>query len=80
MALRGFARSKPARLVLAVPVAPATSLAQLAAECDEIVCLASPEPFRSVGAHCADFSQTSDEEVKRLLEQARRRQPAHAAG
>jgi len=71
-ALRGVARLHPARLVLAVPVAPADSLAELARECDEIVCLSTPEPFYAVGAHYRDFTQTEDDEVIRLLEQARR--------
>jgi putative phosphoribosyl transferase len=70
-ALRGLARSSPARLVLAVPVAPTDSLAELKPECDEIVCLATPEPFYAVGQHYRDFTQTEDDEVVRLLEEAR---------
>jgi len=50
-ALRGLARNRPAPLVLAVPVAPADSLEGLSAECDEVVCLATPEPFCAVGPH-----------------------------
>jgi putative phosphoribosyl transferase len=60
-------------------VAPQDTLAGLASECDELICLAAPDPFRSVGSHYADFEQTSDEEVKRLLAEARRSVPAHAA-
>ena len=71
-ALRGLARHDPARLVLAVPVAPADSLAELRAECDDIVCLATPDPFYAVGPHYRDFRQTTDEEVVRLLAEARR--------
>jgi len=70
-ALRGLARHNPARLVLAVPVAPADSLRELAAECDDIVCLATPEPFYAVGPHYRDFRQTEDDEVVRLLAEAR---------
>lgn len=70
-ALRGIASSKPAKLVLAVPVAPVDSLAELAGDCDETVCLATPEPFYAVGAHYRDFTQTDDEEVIRLLAEAR---------
>lgn len=66
-ALRGLRKTNPARLVLAVPVAPADSLADLAPECDEIVCLARPDPFYAVGAHYARFDQTGDDEVVRLL-------------
>jgi putative phosphoribosyl transferase len=71
-ALRGLARHNPARLVLAVPVAPADSLEELAAECDQIVCLATPEPFYAVGPHYRDFRQTEDDEVVQLLAEARR--------
>lgn len=70
-ALRGLARHRPARLVLAVPVAPADSLRELAAECDDVVCLATPEPFYAVGPHYRDFRQTEDAEVVRLLAEAR---------
>ena len=70
-ALRGLARNHPARLVLAVPVAPADSLDELSAECDEVVCLATPDPFYAVGPHYRDFRQTEDAEVVRLLEEAR---------
>lgn len=77
-ALRGVRQSKPARLVLAVPVAPQDSLAALASECDEVICLACPEPFHAVGAHYADFAQTDDDEVKRLLAEARNLGRPHA--
>jgi len=79
-ALRRVARLHPARLVLAVPVAPADTLRQLAADCDDIVCLAKPEPFYAVGPHYQDFRQTTDEEVARLLAEAQQRSAANAAG
>lgn len=69
-ALQGLRLASPARLVLAVPVAPAESLAALRMLCDEVICLMSPSPFYAVGAHYLDFSQTSDEEVVQLLEAA----------
>jgi putative phosphoribosyl transferase len=70
-ALKGLRKSGPVRLVLAVPVAPGESIAELAGECDEIVCLAQPAPFNAVGMHYARFDQTSDEEVIRLMREAR---------
>ena len=70
-ALRGLARNRPAGLVLAVPVAPADTVEELSAECDELVCLATPEPFYAVGPHYRDFRQTEDAEVVRLLDKAR---------
>ena len=70
-ALRGIRKCAPARLILAVPVAPLATIYELQAECDEAVCLATPEPFGAVGAFYRDFRQTSDGEVVTLLEEAR---------
>ncbi len=63
-ALRG---AGPARIILAVPVAAAASIDALAKEADEVISLHAPERLRSVGEHYADFAQTTDEEVIRLL-------------
>lgn len=71
-ALKGIRKNGPARLVLAVPVAPADSLALLRNECDELVCLESPSPFYAVGAHYEDFTQTEDDEVIQLLRETQR--------
>lgn len=70
-ALEGLRKARPARLVLAVPVAPAETLAALRRLCDEIVCLHQPEPFFAVGAHYQHFDQTTDAEVVRLLSSVR---------
>jgi putative phosphoribosyl transferase len=64
------------RVILAVPVAPRSSLASLAEVADELVCLATPEPFYAVGQFYRNFSQTSDEEVVELLERAATRTAA----
>jgi putative phosphoribosyl transferase len=40
------------------------------AEADQVVCAATPEPFRAVGLWYEDFAQTSDEEVRELLDRA----------
>src|SRR4051794_37480552 len=69
-ALQGLARARPAHLVLAVPVAPPDTIAQLRPQADEVVCLLTPEPFHAVGWHYRDFTQTSDEEVISLLKEA----------
>lgn len=70
-ALKGVRKTHPAQLILAVPIAPRETIAALRSECDEVICLATPDPFYAVGAHYADFTQTTDEEVVRLLDQAR---------
>jgi putative phosphoribosyl transferase len=66
-ALRSVRQLGPRKLVLAVPVAPTSTLAELRDEADDIVCLEDHEPFGAIGAFYADFSQTTDEEVKRIL-------------
>jgi putative phosphoribosyl transferase len=70
--LKALARSKPRKLVLAVPVAPQDSLDDLSGDADEIVCLVTPESFFAVGMYYRDFEQTSDEEVLELLRRSRR--------
>jgi putative phosphoribosyl transferase len=55
------------RIVLAVPVAPADTLAQLSELADEVVCLLTPARFRAVGQWYSDFRQVPDDEVRALL-------------
>jgi putative phosphoribosyl transferase len=70
-ALKALRRRHPKKLILAVPVAPADTVEQLQAEVDEVVCLATPEPFYAISLHYSDFHQVPDEEVVRLLDEAR---------
>jgi putative phosphoribosyl transferase len=55
------------RIVLAVPVGPEHSCAELAALADEVVCLETPATFRAIGSWYDDFHQVRDEEVAALL-------------
>ena len=66
-ALRAVKGQKPGRLILAVPVAPKRSLAELAGEADEIICLEAHQVFGAIGLFYADFGQVSDREVKDIL-------------
>jgi len=66
-ALRAVRKQKPGKLVLAVPVAPTSSLAELRSEADEVVCLESHVMFGAIGFFYFDFSQVSDGEVKDIL-------------
>ena len=59
-----------ARVVLAVPVAPPSACAALAADADEVICLETPGHFLAIGEWYQDFSQTSDREVVSLLQRA----------
>jgi putative phosphoribosyl transferase len=74
VALRAVRRRTPAWLVLAVPIAPADTLAALGNEADEVVCLDTPPLFGAIGLYYRDFHQMSDAEVTDLL--ARPSQPA----
>jgi len=60
----------PARIVVAVPVAPADTRDEIAARADEVVCVQTPERFVGVGQFYEDFTQTSDDEVRALLNAA----------
>jgi len=75
-ALRALRGRDPARLILAVPVGAPETIAALAGECDEVVCLLAPEPMRAIGYWYEDFGQTTDAEVLALLGAA----PAAARG
>ena len=67
-ALRG---QEPARIIVAVPVSAPETCDEYRIGVDEIVCAVTPEPFFGVGKWYLDFSQTTDEEVRDLLELAR---------
>jgi putative phosphoribosyl transferase len=69
-AVRALRKLGPARLIVAVPVAAGTTCDALRSLVDEMVCAVTPEPFYAVGAWYDDFSQTSDQEVRELLETA----------
>ena len=66
-ALVALRRRRPRALVLAVPVAPADTIASLRPEVDDVVCLRMPEPFVAIGLYYRDFHQLSDEDVMRAL-------------
>jgi predicted phosphoribosyltransferase len=66
-ALQAARQRGPAELVMAVPVAPADTIARFRDAADRTICLATPEPFAAVGPFYADFAQTSDQDVIALL-------------
>jgi putative phosphoribosyl transferase len=61
------------RVIVAAPIAPPRVVESLRKVADEVIVLQSPESFGAIGQFYDDFSQTSDEEVVRLLERARSR-------
>jgi putative phosphoribosyl transferase len=71
-AVQALREQEPARIVVAVPVGAPSTCDAFRDEADEVVCAATPEPFRAVGLWYEDFTQTTDEEVRELLERAAR--------
>jgi putative phosphoribosyl transferase len=69
-ALQCVRKGQPRRLIAAFPVGAAETVPQLRALADEVVCLESPEPFLAISLWYSEFPQTSDEEVRALLERA----------
>ena len=78
-AVRALRALGPARIVVAVPVGPRSTCAELMDEADEVVCPAMPEPFRGVGLWYRNFQQTTDREVREFLRQAGKSIRRHAA-
>jgi len=70
-AISALRQMKPAELVVAVPVAPASTCAWLESEVNELICLYAPEQFYAVGQFYESFPQVSDDEVQDLLRRAR---------
>jgi predicted phosphoribosyltransferase len=68
-------QQQPARVIVAVPVATASTCDELRREVDEVVCPLTPEPFSAVGLWYDDFSQTTDQEVRDFLNKAAHPQP-----
>jgi putative phosphoribosyl transferase len=79
-AIAALRQAKPSRIVVAVPVAPPDTVEVLRSEADEVVCLATPEPFMAIGCWYMAFPQLSDEEVRSRLAQSWAPRPAAVAG
>jgi len=77
-ALRATRMRNPQRLVLAVPVAPTESLAELQDEADDLVCLENHEMFGAIGYYYDDFRQVADEDVIEILARFSTRQRSRA--
>jgi putative phosphoribosyl transferase len=70
-ASRALRLQEPRRLIVAVPVAAKDTCDEFRRDVDEIICAYTPTPFIAVGIWYQDFSQTTDDEVIRLLEESR---------
>ncbi|MDT8385583.1 MAG: phosphoribosyltransferase [Gammaproteobacteria bacterium] len=69
-AIAALRQQNPTEIIVAVPVAPMDTLEILQMEADEVICLATPEPFIAIGRWYEDFGQVSDDEVKQTLARA----------
>jgi len=67
-AIRALRVSGPESVVAAVPVAPQDTVTRLEREADEVVCLASPEPFYAISVWYQSFPQLDDSEVRDILD------------
>jgi putative phosphoribosyl transferase len=68
-AIATLRRQTPKEIIVAVPVAAPSAYQSLQGVVDKIICLTQPEPLYSIGMWYIDFSQTSDDEVRQLLQQ-----------
>lgn len=79
-AVAALRQGGPARVIVAVPVAARDTCAAFRDIADDIVCAVTPEPFHAVGLWYEDFSQTTDDEVRDLLDRSRSAREEHLAG
>lgn len=77
-AIAALRQQRPARLIVAVPVAAGSICNEMEAYADEVLCLETPPNFRAVGLWYRDFSQVTDGEVIDLLERNRKASIARA--
>lgn len=72
-AVEALRQEHPAKIIVAAPVASPDAVRSLSAVADECVCVMTPAIFQAVGLWYLDFEQTTNEEVRELLREARRR-------
>lgn len=90
VAIRALRHRAPRQIIVAIPVAPRETVAELAQEADQVICLSQPGRFQALGYHYLSFPQCTDEEVTATLHEAaqrrgdwrrtRRKQPAKSTG
>jgi len=72
-AVAAVRQQRPARIIVAVPTAPPDTCRSFRDQADEVICVITPQHFAAVGYWYSDFSQTTDQEVRELLDRADRR-------
>ena len=76
VAIRALRRRSPREIIVAVPVSPQETVAELAREADRVVCLSQPGRFRALSYHYLRFPQLSDSDVVAAMDEAARSQMA----
>ncbi|BCH31954.1 phosphoribosyltransferase [Mesorhizobium sp. L-8-10] len=71
VAIRALRRRSPREIVVALPVAPPDTIAELAREADRVICLRQPAHFRALGFHYQHFPQLTDDQVIAAVRDAR---------
>src|SRR5881227_1563834 len=69
-AVKALRQQGAAKIVVAVPVGPPDTCHEIEEQADEAICLSTPEFFQAVGQYYEDFSQTTDEDVRELLDRS----------
>ncbi len=77
--IEAISELSPRRLVAALPVAPQDNLASLRTLADDVVVLATPEPFLAVGYHYQSFAQVDDMQVLEYLKAAKQARATHVS-
>ena len=68
-AIESVKRKKPAKIILALGVAPPETVGRLSSVVDQVICLETPEPFYAIGEFYERFEQVEDNEVKNALKE-----------
>jgi putative phosphoribosyl transferase len=69
-AIAALKKQKAGRIIVGVPVAPPSTIEELRKEVDEVVCVSTPEFFMAISLWYDEFPQTTDDQVRELLEKA----------
>ena len=78
-AIAALKKQKAGRIIVGVPVAPPSTIEELRKEVDEVVCLSTPEFFMAISLWYDEFPQTTDDDVRELLEKAEMKELAATA-
>ncbi|HKQ74664.1 MAG TPA: phosphoribosyltransferase family protein [Blastocatellia bacterium] len=78
-AARALRQWRPARLIIAIPVIAASTLAEFRSEADQVICAVSPKPFAVANSLYDEAAEPSDQEVRDMIERARRQRASPPA-